>query len=219
METCEQQNFRGFEDESRLSQQASRANQRVLPGSDEARKMTVGSGRQLSMLLDSSNPLGAFSRILLESPHFASSREYCYNWEVWDTRLDCSAFRLTQSAQSTSDTESLLWQTPVADDAVNRAKGKINSRGEPKLSAQVKLFPMPAARDYRSPNVKPYSERGGGTKGEQLPNFLGGSLNPGFVEELMGYEIDHTALRPSETPSSPNKPTRSSRRSRKLKAT
>lgn len=29
------------------------------------------------------------------------------------------------------------WQTPVADDAVNRIKGKINSRGEPKLSAQV----------------------------------------------------------------------------------
>ena len=37
----------------------------------------------------------------------------------------------------------VLWQTPVADDAVNRAKGKFNSRGEPKLSAQVKMFPTP----------------------------------------------------------------------------
>jgi hypothetical protein len=36
-----------------------------------------------------------------------------------------------------------MWQTPVADDSVNRAKGKINSRGEPKLSAQVKQWPTP----------------------------------------------------------------------------
>lgn len=28
----------------------------------------------------------------------------------------------------------------------------------------------PAARDYRHPNLKPYAERGGGTKGEQLNN-------------------------------------------------
>lgn len=30
-----------------------------------------------------------------------------------------------------------MWQTPVADDSVDREKGKFNSRGEPKLSAQV----------------------------------------------------------------------------------
>ena len=35
-----------------------------------------------------------------------------------------------------------LWQTPVADDLVNRKEGKWNSRGEPKLSAQV-LWPTP----------------------------------------------------------------------------
>lgn len=33
-------------------------------------------------------------------------------------------------------------------------------------------YPTPGARDYRSPNLKPYSARGGGKKGEQLPNFL-----------------------------------------------
>ena len=39
--------------------------------------------------------------------------------------------------------ESGLWQTPVADDSVNREKGKWNSRGEPKLSAQVLQWPTP----------------------------------------------------------------------------
>ena len=35
-----------------------------------------------------------------------------------------------------------MWQTPVADDAVERKAGKWNSRGEPKLSAQV-MWPTP----------------------------------------------------------------------------
>lgn len=49
-----------------------------------------------------------------------------------------------------SATESGLWQTPVADDAVSRAKGKWNSRGEPKLSGQVMSaahWPTPRACD------------------------------------------------------------------------
>lgn len=36
-----------------------------------------------------------------------------------------------------------LWQTPVSDDCVNREKGKINSRGEPKLSAEAILWSTP----------------------------------------------------------------------------
>jgi hypothetical protein len=39
-----------------------------------------------------------------------------------------------------------MWQTPVADDACNRAAGKWSSRGEPKLSAQV-MWPTPKAND------------------------------------------------------------------------
>jgi hypothetical protein len=128
-----------------------------------------------------------------------------------------------------------MWQTPVADDAVERKKGKWNSRGEPKLSAQVMLWPTPtsssgglekakangegsttglklasavqmwptpASRDFRHPNAEPYSERGGGTKGEQLPNAAGGPLNPTWVEWLMGFPIGWTDLKPSEMPSS-----------------
>jgi hypothetical protein len=41
----------------------------------------------------------------------------------------------------------MLWQTPVSDDAVERKAGKFNSRGEPKLSAQVKKYPTPRATD------------------------------------------------------------------------
>ena len=42
----------------------------------------------------------------------------------------------------------MMWQTPVADDSVNRVNGKWNSRGEPKLSAQVMQWPTPTASEH-----------------------------------------------------------------------
>ena len=41
------------------------------------------------------------------------------------------------------------WQTPVADDQIDRLRGKINSRGEPKLSAQAIQWPTPAAQNWK----------------------------------------------------------------------
>jgi hypothetical protein len=40
-----------------------------------------------------------------------------------------------------------MWQTPVVNDSVKRTNGNINSRGEPKLSAQVKMWPTPRASE------------------------------------------------------------------------
>lgn len=39
---------------------------------------------------------------------------------------------------------------------MDRAKGKYNSRGEPKLSAQVKLWPTPQSRDHFPPHTPEY---------------------------------------------------------------
>lgn len=60
--------------------------------------------------------------------------------------------------------KSALWQTPVADDAVERQRGKFNSRGEPKLSGQVKcLWPTPCATEAR----QGFQDRTRGMKGTQ----------------------------------------------------
>ncbi len=76
----------------------------------------------------------------------------------------------------------------------------------------------PAARDYRGPNAKPYAERGGGTKGEQLPNQVahfgptpdsstaetgrpaGYRLNPAFSLWLMGYRAAWLWCAPASKP-------------------
>jgi len=65
-----------------------------------------------------------------------------------------------------------LWRTPDASVVSER------------------MWPSPPSRDYRFPNALPYAERGGGTKGEQLPNAVGGTLNPTFVEWLLGLPKD-----------------------------
>jgi hypothetical protein len=91
-----------------------------------------------------------------------------------------------------------LWQTPVANDAANRSKGLWSGRGEPKLSAQVILYPTPTA-----------SSDAAGRPGSKMQKMLGncpavresgdGMLNPTWVEWLMGWPLGWTDLKPSVT--------------------
>lgn len=81
-----------------------------------------------------------------------------------------------------------MWQTPVADDAVDRVRGKVNSRGEPKLSAEVKMWPTPTVQDSKNNGAPSQMERN--TK--PLNAEVGGSLNPTWVEWLMGFPLAWT---------------------------
>lgn len=116
----------------------------------------------------------------------------------------------------------MMWQTPVADDSVSRERGKFNSRGEPKLSAQVKIasptvndaknstlppsqigraslvgdvmrMATPQARDFRTGQR---SRWGDPRRSQNLNDQIGGQLNPPWVEWLMGWPIEWTDLRP-----------------------
>jgi hypothetical protein len=122
------------------------------------------------------------------------------------------AYRLPPLVPLTAATASGLWQTPVADDAVDRAAGKFNSRDEPKLSAQVKIWPTPtvngnynrkgasaragdgletAVQLYPTPTTQDASNNGGPSQLNRgslpLNAVVGGALNPTWVEALMGF--------------------------------
>ena len=71
-----------------------------------------------------------------------------------------------KSMHLTRENEFTLWQTPVADDSVKRTNGKINSQGEPKLSAQVKNWPTPNTW----PTVRVSSANGASQKELQAGN-------------------------------------------------
>jgi hypothetical protein len=291
METSEQPTLAGFEDESLSSAQACHASQVPLPESGEARAMTVGSGRQLSMLLDRSNPLGAFSRILLESLHWTSSAEFCYVWNRLDTKFALSAFQLTPLGLSTDGNGCSLWPTAHAncstgagtqgrDGGMNLqtaaklrrtpnanivtgggqdGQKRLDAGHAMQLSDQVmspKLWPTPVVNDARNGRNEtanrsnPDSQHHSGTTlsdavrlwpavqcgknnaspsqynrnsdpldvvAAKMSGCASGSLNPRFVEELMGFPIDHTALKRSETPSARSRRSPFSRPLPKLK--
>ena len=102
---------------------------------------------------------------------------------------------LIQAVRGNENTHFRLWQTPVADDAIDRTRGKVNSRGEPKLSAQVKLWPTPTAQDAKNNGAPALMERN--TK--PLNAEVGGSLNPTWVEWLMGWPLGWTDCAASAT--------------------
>lgn len=143
--------------------------------------------------------------------------EYSETWPQSGSMLsgECSAQPALE--RLTADDESGLWQTPVADDAVERAKGKWNSRGEPKLSAQVKLWPTPRATDgekggratprksrplsevvFATPTVHGnYNRKGASsTSGDGLATQVGTMLNPQWVAWLMMFPIGWVSLEP-----------------------
>jgi hypothetical protein len=103
---------------------------------------------------------------------------------------------LIQAVRGNENSHFKLWQTPVADDAVERKAGKINSRGEPKLSAQVLMVATPTARDWRSGKA---SEATHAKNSRPLSEQIGGSLNPTWVEWLMGWPLGWTDCEPSGT--------------------
>lgn len=72
------------------------------------------------------------------------------------------------------------WPTPTAQDSeAAGGKGTIaNGNRRPTLNHDAQAWPTPASRDYRTPNSKPFSERGGESKGEQRVNFVAHHFSP-----------------------------------------
>lgn len=92
------------------------------------------------------------------------SDEFSETWPRWGSMRSGESFLRPIPALPISESGSGLWQTPVADDAIERAAGKWNSRGEPKLSAEVKLCPTPTASlADKGGRITPRKGREGGT--------------------------------------------------------
>jgi hypothetical protein len=92
--------------------------------------------------------------------------------------------RLLQGSNESIESQAQMWQTPATDSFRSRGGDRKDEMG---LDQQARMmFPTPAQRDYRSPNAKPYSERGGETKGEQLANFVCHSSLPDQPTESDG---------------------------------
>jgi hypothetical protein len=81
---------------------------------------------------------------------------FARTWSVLATQSGFGILKLRLSEHGTEGRGCSLWRTPEAGDSADRTFA-LNSRGEPKLSAQVKLWRTPKADD---PNHGPASEAG-----------------------------------------------------------
>lgn len=90
------------------------------------------------------------------------------------------------------------WPTPRSEDgeSTGMSAARLATREPDNLPTAVRLWPTPAARDYRHPNDPNGASRLSRppTSGMQLPNAVGGVLNPDWVEKLMGFPVTWTEL-------------------------
>ena len=156
-----------------LFREDSRANRSVKPGSEEARTMTVTSGRKCLESYRNSNQLGSLVKMCLESSIWHSTR-CCLTWKTSATPSKRLMFRLAVSMPRTEENELQFWPTPMASSWGGSGHRKT----------------LKALRDKGLITEK---ERMSLQKGNQI------DTNPQFLEWLMGYELQFTKLIPTPT--------------------
>ena len=120
--------------------------QSVPPGSDEARRMTAGSGRRCYELCGNSDPLGLLEKMLLESSDWHSMMSLLI-WRIRNTCAGHSIFQLSRWERGTSASGSSLLPTP--DTLAGSATANLQcNRIYPKNLTQ-------AARDGYTPKILP----------------------------------------------------------------
>ena len=138
-----------------LFQEDSPASRSALPGSEEARKMTVTSGLKCLELYRNSGPLGSLVRTLLGSSIWRSTR-CALTWKTKDTPSRRLLFRLVPSTRRTGATdaplseEKQMFPTPTRFDATcGDLKGKeyAGTRHAMKLIQAAKMWRTPTATD------------------------------------------------------------------------
>ena len=145
------------------------------PGSEEARKMTVTSGRKCSASYGKSGPLGSLVRTCLESSIWHSTR--CFlTWKRKVTKDRRSLFQLAASMPRTNGSGSLFWPTPSTGAGLCGGAGNFKTL---QRMAELGLITEEERRNMSQGN--------------------GGKLNPDFMEWLMGYETKFTELIPTPT--------------------
>lgn len=130
-----------------------------LPGSAEARQMTVSSGLKCLELYRKSGPLGCLAKMCLGSSIWNSTA--CFlTWKVKVTKSKRSLFQLAASKPRISANDYSLWPTPnvpnggrsiahVTDWRSNRTAYHNGHKVQVGLESAVKMWPTPKASDYK----------------------------------------------------------------------
>ena len=149
----------------------------LLPGTDEARKMTATSGLKCCELLKNSGPLGYLVKMCLGSSVWHSTR--CFlTWKPRVTKHNALLFQLAVSMPHTKENDAQFWPTVVRNGGICGGSGAIKTL---KAMCRKGLITETELKNFQQGN--------------------GGKTNPELLEWLMGYEARFTSLIPTPTSS------------------
>ncbi len=144
------------------------ASRSVLPGSAEAARMTVTSGRKCFELSKKSGPVGCLEKMLLGSSIWNSTMRLL-TWKAKVTKQQRLYFQLAASVPHINDTGWQLWATPNTMDYLPQRSPEslqrlatVSKKGAKRLSnlreqvnpETLRMWPTPTARDYKDGNAK-----------------------------------------------------------------
>jgi hypothetical protein len=194
--------------------------------------MTVTSGRKWLGLLQSYNLPTSLARMCVDllTSRWGSSAAYL-TWKASGTKPSHLLFQLAPSMPRTDATEFGLLPTPTTPSGGGERSGDRAGTGDLNYMARKGLWPTPTGQDnpqvrgvgktigtkrgttlggavrmWPTPTKQDASNNGGSSQYQRntrpLNAEVGGSLNPAWVEWLMGFPEGWTDLKPSEMPSS-----------------
>ena len=184
-------------------------------------KMTIDSYSQKCLeSLKRLNPDGLLAkmcRILLTSQMEQSSEKLLKGWKPKISKSNVLVFQLVHKELGTKEKESGLLPTPTTDSVSERTK-KYKQGGTPLTMAVRQMYPTPNATNINTPQPTRVEQVSSGgfilrkknkphmTYGARLQDVMhhldktpGGTLNPEFVEFLMGYPKGWTDLEKTES--------------------
>ena len=193
--------------------------------SEKEWQTSVTSGRRCLELSESLNRPLSLAKMLLASSVWRMAKHltgYFLTWKMKATPLNRLLFQLVPSERGTGETESGLLEegfflTPStvqiepSEERAGKRKEYRASVGRQdcpgSLAEQVaRFFPTATTRDYKGGRKPETLEASGRNETNSLNDAVNaieghtGSLNPLWVEWLMGYPIGWTDLKDSETP-------------------
>jgi hypothetical protein len=128
------------------------ANLSVVPGSEEARKMTVTSGRKCYAWFPKQSPVGLLAKMLLASSAWASTTVFL-TWKIKATKSKRLYFQLAPSVPRTEGTGCgllpVMLKTPSAvetEGGVMEVRENVNAHY--KLRDQIAMLPTPRAEKH-----------------------------------------------------------------------
>ena len=227
---------------STSSQEDTLANLSPLQVTKKVSKIRDIFGQSILDLSKSVDRLGSLEKTLVDTLNSVLT-PYSRTWRVKVTPQGRLVFQLLASVPTTKEKESGLWPTPTTDSANNRTKKYAQggtpltmaiqtwptptsrdwkdqigayppstnvTRGETLMNTVTRRsWPTPTVNDSKS-NGSPSQHK---RNSKPLNAKVGGTLNPTWVEWLMGYPTGWTDLSPSETASSLTSPTTSDNQS------